>query len=93
VIGYYIADFFCPLKKLIVELDGDTHDFDSDCKRDARLREKGYRTVRFSNLDVMGNMDGVLTDLLPILEETPDRWVGRGASTTPNPSSEEEGLK
>ena len=83
VIEHYIADFFCPLKKLIVELDGDTHDIDSDFERDDRLRKKGYRTVRFSNLDVMGNMDGVLLDLLRILEETPDRWVGRQASTTP----------
>ncbi len=93
VIDYYIADFFCPLKKLIVEVDGDTHEIDSDCKRDDRLRSKGYRTVRFSNLDVMGNMEGVLTDLLRKLEETPDRWAGRRAGTTPNPSSEEEGLQ
>ena len=93
VIDYFIADFFCPLKKLIVEVDGDTHDFDSDFKRDDRLRKQGYRTVRFGNLDVMGNMDGVLTVLLDVLEDTPDRWAGRQASTTPNPSSEEEGLK
>tara|TARA_R110000796_G_scaffold14011_5_gene45123 strand:+ start:9174 stop:9545 length:372 start_codon:yes stop_codon:yes gene_type:complete len=93
VIEYYIADFFCPFKKLIVEVDGDTHDIDSDFKRDDRLRTKGYRTVRFSNLDVMGNMDGVLSVLLDVLEDTPDRWKERGASTTPNPSSEEEGLK
>tara|TARA_R110000824_G_scaffold162460_1_gene338124 strand:+ start:2741 stop:3112 length:372 start_codon:yes stop_codon:yes gene_type:complete len=93
VIDCYIADFFCTLKKLIVELDGDTHDIDSDFKRDERLRKKGYRTVRIGNMDVMGNMDGVLLDLLHILEETPDRWVERQASTTPNPSSEEEGLK
>ena len=93
VIDYYIADFFCPLKKLIVEVDGDTHDIDSDFKRDDRLRKQGYRTVRFSNLDVMGNMDGVLTDLLRKLEETPDRWAGRQAGTNPNPTSEEEGLQ
>ena len=82
IIGYYIADFFCPHKKLIVEVDGDTHDIDADFKRDNRLRSRGYRTVRFSNLDVMGNMDGVLTDLLGKLEETPDRWAGRRAATT-----------
>ena len=93
VIDYYIADFFCPLKKLIVEVDGDTHDIDSDFKRDDRLRKKGYRTVRFSNLDVMGNMDGVLLALVEVLDGTPDRWAGRRAGTTPNPSSEEEGLQ
>jgi len=89
VIEYFIADFFCPHKMLIVEVDGDTHDIDSDCKRDDRLRKKGYRTVRYSNLDVMGNMDGVLADLLKKLEETPDRWAGSQAGTTPNPVSGE----
>ena len=93
VIDYYIADFFCPLKKLIVEVDGDTHDVKADYKRDDRLRNRGYRTVRFTNLDVMRNMEGVLMALVDALEETPDRWKARQASTTPNPSSEEEGLK
>jgi len=91
VIDYYIADFFCPLKKLIVEVDGDTHDVEADFKRDDRLRSKGYRTVRFTNLDVMGNMDGVLTVLVEVLEEVPDRWVKRQAGNTQ--TSEEEGLK
>ena len=89
VIDYYIADFFCPLKKLIVEVDGDTHDVDSDFKRDDRLRRKGYRTVRFGNRDVMGNMEGVLEALLRTLDEVPDRWLRRQASTTPNPVSGE----
>ena len=72
-------------------MDGDTHDVDADFKRDGRLRNKGYRTVRFTNVDVMGNMDGVLTDLLRKLEETPDRWAGRWTSATPNPFCDEEG--
>ncbi|WP_373490543.1 endonuclease domain-containing protein [Parasphingorhabdus sp.] len=92
VIEYYIADFFCPLKKLIVEVDGDTHDVDADFKRDDRLRGKGYRTVRFTNLDVMGNMEGVLLVLVDALEGTPDRWKGRQASTTPTPPLKRRGF-
>jgi len=92
VIDYYIADFFCPLKKLIVEVDGDTHDIDSDFKRDDWLRKKGYRTVRFSNLDVMGNMDGVLLALVEVLDGTPDRWAGRRAATTPTPPLKRRGF-
>jgi len=92
VIGYYIADFFCPHKKLIVEVDGDTHDIDSDFKGDDRLRSKGYRTVRFGNLDVMRNMDGVLTVLVEVLDGTPDRWVGRRTSTTPTPPLKRRGF-
>jgi len=92
VIDYYIADFFCPLKKLIVEVDGDTHDVAADFKRDDRLRSKGYRTVRFSNVDVMGKMDGVLTVLVEVLEETPDRWRLRQAGTTPTPPLKRRGF-
>ena len=92
VIDYYIADFFCPLKKLIVEVDGDTHDLEADFTRDDRLRSKGYRTVRFANGDVMGNMEGVLTVLADALEEAPDRWVVRQAGTTPTPPLKRRGF-
>ena len=92
VIEHYIADFFCPLKKLIVEVDGDTHDVEADFKRDDRLRNQGYRTVRFGNLDVMRNMDGVLTILMDVLEETPDRWKVRQISTTPTPPLKRRGF-
>jgi very-short-patch-repair endonuclease len=72
-------------------VDGDTHDVEADFKRDDRLRNKGYRTVRFGNLDVMGNMEGVLLALVGVLEETPDRWRLRQVGTTP--MSKEEELK
>lgn len=91
VIDYSIADFFCPQKKLIVEVDGDTHDVEADFKRDDRLRQKGYRTVRFTNVDVMRNMDGILTELLRVLEDTPDRWGSSGGSTTPTPPLKRRG--
>ena len=92
VIEHYIADFFCPLKKLIVEVDGDTHDVEADFKRDDRLRNQGYRTVRFGNLDVMRNMGGVLLALVAALEETPDRWRLRQAGTTPTPPLKRRGF-
>jgi very-short-patch-repair endonuclease len=56
-----IADFFCPAKGLIVEVDGDTHDRASDLKRDAAIERRfGYRTIRVTNQDVMRNLDGVI---------------------------------
>ena len=88
VVDNYIADFLCPHKKLIVEVDGETHSDDTDFKRDLHLNEKGYRVMRFSNADIMGNMEGVLIKLLGKLTESPDRW----RKTTPNPSFEKEGL-
>jgi very-short-patch-repair endonuclease len=90
IIGSRIADFFCPAKGLIVEVDGDTHDAVTDSQKDESLRcDTGFVTLRFSNFDVRDNMGGVLETLSTTLNNLPDRWV---AGTTPNPSSEEEGL-
>ena len=89
VIGNCIADFLCPAKALIVEVDGDTHDPDRDRHRDAALANQGYRTIRFTNDEVMRNIDGVLEMILIVLMTTADRWAGR---PHPNPSPEGEGL-
>src|ERR1044071_2743017 len=61
----YIADFLCHRARLIVELDGESHDFASrqqrDVKRDAWFRSQGYRVLRFTNEDVLRNLEGVVT--------------------------------
>ena len=61
-LGSYIADFLCAEAKLIIELDGSQHGdaSDYDARRDATLAEAGYRTLRFWNNDVTGNLEGVL---------------------------------
>jgi very-short-patch-repair endonuclease len=55
-IGPYIADFFCPQAKLIVEVDGVPHIAEERVYRDeARTRwleARGYRVIRFWNVDV-----------------------------------------
>ncbi|MEM6834888.1 MAG: DUF559 domain-containing protein [Pseudomonadota bacterium] len=86
VIGPYIADFLCAQKKLIIEVDGDTHDLKEDARRDAALLSFGYHVIRITNQDVMQNMDGVLTLVLTQLNQMADRWPH------PNPSPEGEGL-
>ena len=59
-IGPYIVDFFCPERRLIVEVDGDQHGLpDSekrDAERDAWLAAQGYRVVRVWNRDVIANV-------------------------------------
>ena len=54
-IGRYIADFCCPERKLVVELDGGQHITlaESDQRRAAFLRQRGYRVLRFWNNDVL----------------------------------------
>jgi very-short-patch-repair endonuclease len=60
-IGPYVADFFCPSAKLVVELDGYFHNdplrVERDEARTAWLRERGYRALRFRNED---DLSGVL---------------------------------
>jgi very-short-patch-repair endonuclease len=63
VIGRYIIDFACRTPtKLVVEVDGDTHSErnEYDAERTRFLGERGYRVLRFSNSDVMSNLEGVL---------------------------------
>ena len=89
VIGGAIADFLCPQKGLVIEVDGRTHtDPAADARRTARLEALGFTVVRVSNTDVMQNLDGVRQMLLDALEALRDR-----RSPHPNPSPEEEGLE
>jgi len=84
-ISPFIADFFCPSKGLIVEVDGDTHLPEPDARRDALLRARGFSTIRFTNHEVMRNMDGVLTVILQTLLTMPDRRWGDPDAPTPTP--------
>jgi very-short-patch-repair endonuclease len=69
-VGSYIADFVCLRDKLIVEADGGQHiESRRDAARDRWLAAEGYRVIRYSNLDILKNPDGVLTDLLIHLED------------------------
>ena len=88
VIGPFIADFFCPQKGLIIEVDGDTHDISADLKRDAAFNRLGLSVLHVGNADVIRNLDGVCETILHQLEQASDRW----AYPHPNPSPEGEGL-
>ena len=63
-IGSYIAD--CIEKRLIVELDGAQHmkQESYDAEREAFLSTKGYCVLRFWNVDVLTNMEGVIATVL-----------------------------
>ena len=65
-IDRFIVDFFCPDAKLILEIDGGQHDERRarDENRTAILESKGYLVLRFWNNDVIGNMEGVLEEIL-----------------------------
>jgi very-short-patch-repair endonuclease len=62
VLGSYIADFFCAEQCLVVELDGDSHASQEpyDLQRTQWLESQGLRVIRFTNFDVLENLDGVI---------------------------------
>ncbi len=73
VIYPYIADFVARSRKVIIEVDGDTHADDGayDSRRTAWLEHQGYRVIRFTNADVMGNLNGVLETIGAALGTAP----------------------
>ena len=60
-IGPYIVDFVCHDARLVIELDGGQHgaarQAAHDVRRTAWLADKGYRVLRFWNLDVLRNIE------------------------------------
>ena len=68
----YIVDFFCLELKLIVEIDGDYHliKVDYDETRTLFFEELGYKVIRFTNEEVIGNGNLVYTKLLQFISFT-----------------------
>jgi very-short-patch-repair endonuclease len=74
IIGNYIVDFAAPSSNLAIEIDGDTHggQVEYDAARTFFLERQGYRVIRFTNSDVLGNVDGVLTAIaVALVSPTP----------------------
>ncbi len=69
-IGKYIVDFYCPKKKLAIELDGDVHGYSSriisDKNREEEIKSLGIKMLRFANREVRENLDGVLGEILSV---------------------------
>ena len=66
-IGPFIVDFYCPAKKAIIEVDGDVHGLPSQKEKDQQ-REKyltglGFKILRYTNEQILKNLEGVLQDL------------------------------
>ena len=66
----YVLDFYCAELKLAIELDGSQHYESSglihDQRRTLYLYQQGIEVVRFSNLEVLQQMDAVLEQLIRI---------------------------
>ena len=70
VVDRYIVDFACGIpRKMIIEVDGDTHAGQEvyDAERTRFLESRGYRVLRFTNAEVGTNLYGVLTTIAEAL--------------------------
>ncbi len=67
----YIVDFAANDPKLVIELDGDSHAASGayDASRTRFLEGKGYKVLRYSNQEVMQNIEGVLQHLATVIDE------------------------
>ena len=72
-IDQYILDFYCPEKKLAIELDGGQHLSDKqtgyDEKRTLHLKNRGIKIIRFFDNEVFQNISGVLEKIMENLQQ------------------------
>lgn len=68
-LGNYIVDFFCNDLMLAIEIDGISHDekIANDKKRQKHLESLGIIFLRFNDLDVKRNIEGVLLEI--------EKWI------------------
>jgi very-short-patch-repair endonuclease len=73
-IGDYIADFYCPKAKLVVEVDGGYHAgkivSDNDKARDKVMHDLKITVLRFTNTEVLDDTDKVVKAIDEILLES-----------------------
>jgi leucyl-tRNA synthetase len=75
VIDNFIADFFCLPKELIIEVDGSIHELEEqkeyDKARENILKDYGYHILRFTNEEVLGNIEEVIKKIKEKLNSLP----------------------
>jgi very-short-patch-repair endonuclease len=61
-VGGYIADFYCHEHKLVIEVDGKIHEQQKeyDAMRDAEMIALGLNVMRFTNAEVIGDLEAVI---------------------------------
>lgn len=71
-IGNYIADFYAPLGKLVIEVDGGQHYEENylqkDQERDFFMEQQGLKTLRFNNLQVLQSINDVIDVIFNALD-------------------------
>ena len=83
-LDYFIVDFYCQALLLAIELDGYSHEFlevqQKDALKDKQLKKLGITVLRFSDNQVLHDMENVLRAL--------ENYMDNFEIHTPNPSQE-----
>ena len=68
-LGPFIVDFVCLSARLVIEVDGPSHELtaDADTRRTCWLEDQGFRVLRFSNDQVMCELAGVVQTIGAVL--------------------------
>ena len=73
--GPYVLDFFCPLRLLAIEIDGEAHNRgdrpEQDARRDAWLTENGVTVCRIPASAVLADLDAVVTHIVAVASSLP----------------------
>lgn len=94
-IGIFIGDFVCIPKRLVIEIDGESHanNKEYDTARTEFLKSEGFSVIRFTNNEVLNDLPDVLNrikntlDQLPVVEnDSLSFGEGRGEANTENES-------
>jgi leucyl-tRNA synthetase len=78
LIDDYIVDFVCLSKNLVIEVDGNIHDTkqEADAERTKILNEQGFDVIRFTNDEVLNDIEKVLAIIKETLHSTPPLGAG-----------------
>lgn len=70
-IDEFIVDFYCKRLKLVIEIDGVTHNDKQgyDTRRENRLKELGFTVIRFDGYTILENVTGALDLIMNYIEE------------------------
>ncbi|MBS4007544.1 MAG: endonuclease domain-containing protein [Clostridium sp.] len=88
VIGNYIVDFFCADSKVVLEIDGSSHDekIEYDTARDAFLEGMGLTVIHIQAKDILNNLDSVME----MLESCPFLTAPARCATPPPEGNEKK---
>jgi len=91
-IDWFIADFVCIEKKLVVELDGEIHkeQREYDAERTEYLNSHGFRVIRFWNDEVLKNSDGIIAKIRQTLDNPASAPLPTGEGTGVGPINDTE---